>query len=126
MIQYRKIDTPENYVFDNLNHASAKPVKLSLSVVDVGVFHLQGQSERWPAGSGSIAGLAWKKFSDFEVADGKAPAQPPMHEELSDCQCTLDDFGSLNLILKGTSLLLGQASDFAIQNGCSVCLRRKS
>lgn len=108
MIQYRKIDTPENYVFDNLNHASARPVKLSLSQVDAGLFRLQGQSERWPAGSGSIAGLAWENFSAFDVADGDAPAQPQMHEELSGCQCTLDDSGSLNLILKGTGLLRGQ------------------
>ncbi|MCA1949060.1 MAG: glycoside hydrolase family 31 protein [Treponema sp.] len=108
MIQYRKIDTPENYNFDVVKGGSRKegalrdsalkggadaPVRLSLTAVNSGVFRLQGQSERWSGGSGSIAGLAWNGF----------PGEGP-----SGCVCTLDDAGSLDLSVNGTSLLKGR------------------
>ncbi len=108
MIQYRKIDTPENYNFDVVKGGSRKegalrdgslkdgadaPVRLSLTAADSGVFRLQGQSERWSGGSGSIAGLAWNGF----------PGEGP-----SGCVCTLDDSGSLDLSVNGTSLLKGR------------------
>jgi len=99
-MNYRKIDTPENFVFDTI------PVQLSLSVVDRGVFRLQGQSERWSGGSGSMAGLAW---SGLTPTQGEVPsAQAAMEEDLADCTCTLDDRGILNLSLKGTNLLEGK------------------
>lgn len=85
-MNYRKSDTPENYVFD------MPEVELSLSEVDRGVFRLQGFSKRWIEGSGSLAGLAWQGFES----------------DLSDCVCSLDTGGVLNLSLKGTPLLKGR------------------
>ena len=112
MIQYRKIDTPENYVFDGPHSASARPVRLSLSAVDAGLFRLRGQSECWPGGSGSVAGLAWQGLPEGDQTDGKASGnevsvRERMEQELSDCRCTLDDSYSLNLVLNGTKLLQG-------------------
>uniref|UniRef100_A0A7C3IHN3 Alpha-glucosidase n=1 Tax=Gracilinema caldarium TaxID=215591 RepID=A0A7C3IHN3_9SPIR len=92
-MNYRKIDTPENYVFDTI------PVQLSLSVVDRGVYRLRGKSERWIGGSGSMAGLDWTGLSQSQGETSAA---------LADCTCTLDDRGILNLSLKGTTLLEGK------------------
>ena len=96
-MNYRKIDTPENYVFDTI------PVQLSLSVVDRGVFRLRGQSERWSGGSGSMAGLDWTGWSQSQ-----GETQGKMERDLADCVCTLDDGGLLNLSLMGTTLLEGK------------------
>ncbi|MEW6564637.1 MAG: glycoside hydrolase family 31 protein [Spirochaetota bacterium] len=108
MIQYRKIDTPENYNFDTLKSDSEWPVRLSLSVVDSGVFRLRGESDRWNAGSGSIAGLTWNGFpGDKTTQSGFQNIRETLKKELADCTCTLDDRGSLDLSLHGTTLLQG-------------------
>jgi len=124
-MNYRKIDTPENYVFEQI------PVQFSLTTIDAGVFRLQGHSERWPHGSGSIAGLSWQAHSETKSPriqpyapqgashgglDGyhqgrlqnDSDNRSAREQELADCHCTIDDTGVLNLTLKGTPLLEGK------------------
>ncbi|MFQ3548042.1 MAG: glycoside hydrolase family 31 protein, partial [Termitinemataceae bacterium] len=108
MIHYRKIDTPENYVFGKLSQQSGQPVRLSISEIDEGLFRVQGVSDRWPQGSGSIAGLAWRAGSSTAGSSGEAGADPVVQQNLADCHCDVDEEGSLKLILGSTTLLDGR------------------
>ncbi|HAE21332.1 MAG TPA: hypothetical protein DCG47_03280 [Spirochaetaceae bacterium] len=113
-MNYRKIDTPENFRFGEADKgpgidcsaqsASVRiagghnpDVELSLSRIGPGSFRLRGESARWPEGSGSIAGLGF----------GENPGSADASESAEEARCVLRDDGGVDLWLDGTRLLKG-------------------
>jgi alpha-glucosidase len=92
-MNYRKVETPENYNFITTADGSAEGVRLGLGHASEGTYRLRGSSSRWPDGSGSLAGL---DAASFEVHGGPETAR-----------CTLSADGRLDLALDGTQLLNG-------------------
>ena len=108
-MNYRKIDTPENYRFAPAaadSGAAALPkestrtllsggphpdVELLLEDCGSDVYRLRGNSARWPLGTGSLAGL-----------DASSFALRP-----SEAACRLAADGGVSLSLDGASLLSG-------------------
>ncbi len=108
-MNYRKIDTPENYRFAPVAAdpgAAALPggnarvlleggpheqVELELEDCGSDVYRLEGRSARWPRGTGSLAGL-----------DASSFAPRP-----SEAACRLSADGGVSLSLDGATLLSG-------------------
>jgi len=107
-MNYRKIDTPENYRFITSGQSGADDVRLELQRVAPGSYRLRGTSRRWPDGSGSIAVLDSAGLVLEEEPDSRnAPRRDVSGGEADPVSCGLSAGYDLDLSLDGKPLLAG-------------------